>query len=232
MGGLQDPEMLITLVGGFSHETNDKVWTQLGAVLGGLDTAFKQGLSQEVTLAFQQLAAKLVQPAFKTVGWDASPQDDDNRRKLRSILVDCVAKFCVSDPEIAAEAVRRCRAFLASPNECSCVSADIRLAVLSIALEHPEHFDELHPQLLKAHDTLNDQARRLHIYRAVGRCPSLALRKRPLEWSLTDAVRSQDFIYIPSGIASSGPEGAEMWLSWLRQEWDQIYGRLGEASMI
>lgn len=45
----------------------------------------------------KDFCSKLVLPAFKHVGWDQLPTDDDNQKKLRSTVLSAVAKYCYKD---------------------------------------------------------------------------------------------------------------------------------------
>lgn len=229
--GALDPMHLVNLLQGFRSESNDKVWSELNAVLGGLDKVIRQGLSSETSSAFIDFAAKLVMPAFTQVGWDATDSDDDNKKKLRSTLVGSLARFCFRDPAVVSEAMQRFRAFLAAPADSSVLSADIRAAVLSIAVQS-EGSEALFDQIMAAHDAVTDGAVRNHIYSALGDAPSAPLKKRVLDWVLSDNVRSQDLYHLPASMAMSGREGAEAVFNWVSQDYDRIYGRLGMTSMM
>jgi len=229
--GALDPTQLVCVLEGYRSEANDKVWAELSAVLSGLDRVVRQGLSAETSAAFISFAAKLVSPAFAQVGWDAAASDDDNKKKLRSTLVGSLARFCFKDPAVVAEAKQRFKAFVEAPTDPGALSADVRPAVLSIAMQS-EGSEALFDQLVAAHDQVSDGAVRNHIYGALGDAPTLALKKRALEWALTSSVRSQDMIYIPMATASSGKEGAEAVFAWVQQEYDRIYQRLGATSMM
>merc|ERR1719324_911662 len=85
--GALDPIQLVKLLSGCTSEMNDKVWSELSSCLAGLEKVVRQGLSAETSAAFINFAAKLVNPSFASVGWDAAEADDDNRKKLRNVLV-------------------------------------------------------------------------------------------------------------------------------------------------
>mmetsp|Transcript_2871 Transcript_2871/g.6741 ORF Transcript_2871/g.6741 Transcript_2871/m.6741 type:complete len:887 (+) Transcript_2871:54-2714(+) len=228
--GVLDPTHLVSLLQGYRGEANDKVWAELSAVLSGLDKVVRQGLDAATGSAFIDFAASLVAPALKEVGWDELPEDDDNRKKLRSTLVGAGAKFCFRDASLATEAEKRCRAFLEAPTDSSVLSANIRPAVLSLAMQS-DGSQELFDKLVAAHDAVTDGAVRNHIYAALGEAPP-ALKAKALEWALSDAVRAQDLIYIPMHTATSGKEGAEAVLDWLKRSYDQVDARFGSTSMI
>jgi len=229
--GALDPMQLVRLLDGFRGETNDKVWSELNAALGGLDKIIRQGLSAETSKAFCAFASALVMPAFSQVGWEVAEGDDDNKKKLRSTLASCLSKYCCKEPSVTAAAMQRFKAFVASPADSAVLSADVRSAVLSIAMQS-EGSDALFEQLSAAHDAVNDGAVRIHIYSAMGEAPTESLKKKSLDWALSGAVRSQDLIYTPMSMATSGKEGADLIFAWMQQEYNQIYERLGKTSMI
>mmetsp|Transcript_82526 Transcript_82526/g.238452 ORF Transcript_82526/g.238452 Transcript_82526/m.238452 type:complete len:886 (-) Transcript_82526:40-2697(-) len=227
--GLLPPPQLVQLLSSYAGEDNDKVWSELSAVLGGLDRVVRQGLGDETAEAFVDFAARLVGPAFGKVGWDEQPGDSDNQRKLRSTLVQLLGKYCYKDAAVVAEAKERFKKFIADPNDAGALSADIRPAVLSMVVKG-EGSSAVFDQLMAAHDAVTDGAVRIHIYGAIGDCPA-SLQRRALEWVLSDAVRSQDLFYIPMSM-TSGREGAEAVFDWVNREYDRIYGRIGTTSMI
>lgn len=231
--GMMQPIEMVRLLEGFQGETNDKVWSELSGVLAGLDKVISLGLAPATSEAFTAFAARLVSPAFVAVGWDASPGESDNQKKLRSILIGAVSRFCYKDPAITAEATRRFHEWVAAPNQSGpgALSADIRPAVLSIAMKSCAS-SELLDQLQASHDCLADAAARIHVYQALGQIESADLRTRVLEWALTEHVRSQDLIYIPSSMALSGKESAEAVFGWVQSSFAKISDRLGKTSMM
>ncbi|CAE8641584.1 unnamed protein product, partial [Polarella glacialis] len=229
--GAQDPAFLVELLGGFKEEVNDKVWSELGAVLGGLDKVVCQGLDAETAKAFKIFAGKLVSPAFAKVGWDTLPSDSDNQKKLRSTVVSALSKYCCSDPAVVAEAAKRLKAFVAAPNDSASLAADIRPAVLDIALSG-EGAEAAFDALLAAHAVVKDGAVKTNIYGALGHVGTAALRKRALEFCLSGEVRSQDLMYIPMSMATNGKDGAEAVFSWIQAEFGRLYEMVGSTSMM
>mmetsp|Transcript_2671 Transcript_2671/g.10383 ORF Transcript_2671/g.10383 Transcript_2671/m.10383 type:complete len:883 (-) Transcript_2671:311-2959(-) len=229
--GAMDPIELVKLLKGFDTEANDKVWSELSSVLDGLGKIVRQGLDDAVANAYVSFCAKIFGAAFAKVGWDTKEGDSDNEKKLRSTLIGSVAKYCYKDAAVAAEAKKRFQAFIAAPNDSSVLSADIRGAVLSIVMK-AEGTDAVFDQLVAAHDIVTDGAVKINIYAAIGDAPTLALKKRALDWTLSENVRSQDLIYIPASMAVGGREGAEAVFGWIQSEYGQIYGRLGTTSMM
>ena len=73
---------------------------------------------------------------------------------------------------------------------------------------------------------------KIHIYGALGKAGGAALQKRALDFCLSGAVRSQDLIYIPMAMATSGKVGADTVFSWMQNEYSRIYEMIGATSMM
>mmetsp|Transcript_1550 Transcript_1550/g.3923 ORF Transcript_1550/g.3923 Transcript_1550/m.3923 type:complete len:885 (-) Transcript_1550:120-2774(-) len=228
--GALDPGFLVDLLAGFKAELNDKVWSEISSVLGGLDKVVGQGLADDTAQAFKEFCSKLVVPAFNHVGWETSSGDSDNQKKLRSTVLAAVSKYCSQDPTIAAEAVRRCKEFAAAPNDASVLSADIRPAVFDVAVQSDQGAS-IFEDLVAAHGVVTDGAVKIHIYGAMGK-GGPELQKKALEFCLSGAVRSQDLIYIPMAMATSGKSGAETVFNWMQNEYSRIYELIGATSMM
>ena len=73
---------------------------------------------------------------------------------------------------------------------------------------------------------------KIHIYGALGKASGAALQRRALDFCLSGAVRSQDLIYIPMAMATSGKAGADAVFSWMQSEYSRIYEMIGATSMM
>jgi len=228
--GVLDAGFIVDLLSGFKDELNHNVWSELSACMGGLEKIICQGLDDDTPAAFQDFCSKLVLPAFNHVGWDQVASDTDTRKSLRSIVLSLVAKYCYKDPSISGEAVKRCKAFVAEPNNVASLNADIRAAVFDVSVKSAG--ESMFDELIKAHEMVKDGAAKIHIYGALGKAQSAALRARALEFNLSGSVRSQDLIYIPMAMASSGKDGAEATFSWMQTQYDRIYELIGATSMM
>eukprot|EP00927_Polykrikos_kofoidii_P021664 TRINITY_DN20438_c0_g2_i2.p1 TRINITY_DN20438_c0_g2~~TRINITY_DN20438_c0_g2_i2.p1 ORF type:complete len:890 (-),score=180.27 TRINITY_DN20438_c0_g2_i2:203-2872(-) len=229
--GAMEPMQLVGLLNGFHGELNDKVWSELSAVLGGLRKVVQQGLDEATVAAFVEFAARLITPAFEEVGWETRSSDDDNLKMLRSIILGLVSSYCFKDPVVISEAQRRCEAFLASPSDPSVLSADTRLAVLTLTVKSSTTLD-IFDRLAKAHDDVTDAAIKCHIYQALSAAPTPEMRSRVLEWALSESVRAQDLIYFARAMPMTSKSGADAMFEWVKADYSKIYARLGETSML
>ncbi|CAJ1366412.1 unnamed protein product [Effrenium voratum] len=140
-----------------------------------------------------------------------------------------VEAHMAKDPRVAEEAVRRCKVFMAEPNDVKSLNADIRAAVLEVAVQSDSTVFE---ELLKVHEVLTDGAAKIHMYGALGKATSAKQRQMALDFTLSGKVRSQDLIYIPMAMASSGKAGAEDTFAWMQKEYDRINDMIGATSMM
>jgi len=229
-GALQ-PMSLVTLLKGFKGELNDKVWAELSSCLGGLAKVIIQGLPDSTAKAFCDFAAQLVTPAFAQVGWDAKPDDSDNQRRLRGILTGLLAKYCYKDAALVQEAQKRFKSFVDDPANPDVLHADIRIAVLSLAMRGGQDPEAVFTQLTTAHEAA-DAKTRLDIYAALGASPTMALKKKALAYALGEHVRPQDLYNVPAYVVQDGKEGAEATFQWMQDGYDTIANRVGASSMI
>jgi len=225
--GRASPVQLIDLLKGFSEEKNDEVWSELAAIIGGLDKIFKAAMAADVYTAFKDFATKLITPCAERVGWDNKPGDTENQKKLRQTMIDLLCTLSAKDPAVWAHAQPKFQQVLEGSDA---VPTDIRMSVMSIAVKN-DTTSETFDALIKLHNTTTCGILKRDIYGAITAGPK-ELKLRALEWCLTDEVKSQDLIWIPSGVAGGGKEAAELTFDWVKTEYDRIHKRLGLTSMM
>jgi len=228
--GLADPAQLVDLLQGFDKEENDKVWSELSSILSGLKKVIKGGLEEGCFAGFCRFAASIVMPCAMKVGFDTRDGDSENTKKLRQTMIGLLATFCSKEPAVWSEAEKKL-SILMEGDPTGAVSGDVRSAVFTMAVKNdttPETFEKL----IKLHNATSDGILKRDIYTAItgGTIP---LQKRALDWCLTEDVKSQDMVWIPMGVASSGSaEAADATLQWIKESYDSIYTRLGATSMM
>jgi puromycin-sensitive aminopeptidase len=227
--GHADPAQLVDLLKGLKEETSDKVWAQMGAILREWNRFIVVGLPEPVGVAFNKFAAGLVHPTAKALGWDHRPEDEENTKALRQIIIGLVALFCFDEPEVKEEGKKRLEALL-TPGSSLTVSDDTRCSVLRIAIRGDKTtatFDKL----VALHNSTTDQELRSDIYAALAWAPP-ALQTKALEWILTGDVKAQDMTALPSGISVRGREGPDVVFNWTKAQYAGIERKLGRTSMI
>jgi len=227
--GHADPVQLVDLFKALKDEPSDKVWAQTSAILLDWGRLIVVGLPEPVSKAFTEFAAGLVRPTAKALGWDHRPEDDENTKALRQIIIGLVAAFCHDEAEVKAEGQRRLNALL-TPGSGLTVSDDTRCSVLRIAIRGDPTaatFD----RLVALHNASTDQLLRADIYGALA-CASPALQARALEWILTDDVKAQDMPSLPGAMCLQGREGPDAVFHWVKTRYAGIERKLGRTSMI
>lgn len=76
---------LLALTEGFTNETNFLVWSQILGSLGTVKSVFSE--DPEISEGLKNFILKLISPAVKAIGWEASPNEDFLTSQLRSLLV-------------------------------------------------------------------------------------------------------------------------------------------------
>jgi|UniRef100_A0A7S4GCC8 aminopeptidase N len=225
--GHAEPSQLIDLLGGFSQESNDKVWSQLSGILQGLHKLFKATFSPEVASAFQAFAGKLVKPAADKIGWEKRADDTENDMKLRQIMIGLLSSFCACDPATWEAAKPRAEKLMKGSGD---VPTDIRTAVFTMAMKN-DPSSATYESLKAMHNGSTDGILKRDIYNCMAGA-SVPVQKDALQWCLSDDVKSQDLMWIPMGIVSSGKESAELTFNWVKEQFPRLEARLGATSMM
>ena len=84
---------------------------------------------------FAAFAASLVKPAAARVGWDARPDDGHLGKLLRATLVNLLALFCWSEPEVLQEARRRFERICLDPGDVEALPTEYKVPVLGMVLK-------------------------------------------------------------------------------------------------
>lgn len=225
------PEQLVARLKGYRGEDDAKVWMELSSALSQVGRILKSSFNADVGAAYDTFASTLILPAFAKVGWDAAAGEDADCRLMRASIAPTLAKFCSEDPQVVAEAARRYATFRAAPGDEASLPADMRRAVLVIAMQG-NNAAEIFQQLIKAHGVVSDGPTKVDIYAALGSAPSLALQAQALEWALTDEVSVQDTGAIPVAVAESGREGAQCVFDWTKSNLDRLIEKMGTSSLL
>eukprot|EP00668_Euglena_longa_P003364 GGOE01003939.1.p1 GENE.GGOE01003939.1~~GGOE01003939.1.p1 ORF type:complete len:881 (+),score=297.17 GGOE01003939.1:348-2645(+) len=228
--GHESPEQLIALLGAYCGEANDKVWSELASTLLRLNQLIRSGLEPDVADAFRQFAAKIITPKAREVGWEPRAGESDNAKRLRAIMAGLVTAFCSGEEWVREEVTGLFERLMRAGSGDPGVSQDVRSAVLSITVRN-DPSSATFERLQRLHSQSNDDALKREIYVALGK-GSPEVQHRALAWNLTDEVKAQDMVHLPTSVATSGPAGAEANLQWVKENYTRIYARLGTTSMM
>jgi aminopeptidase N len=75
----------LSLIEGFSDETEYRVWSQILSSLSNVKSIF--GDVPDISAGLKKFTVKLVGPAMKKIGWEFVPDEDHLKGMLRSLLI-------------------------------------------------------------------------------------------------------------------------------------------------
>ncbi|EGD82277.1 puromycin-sensitive aminopeptidase-like protein [Salpingoeca rosetta] len=219
------PELLITLLNAYKGEEECVVWDAIAPALNGLHKAL---LSDEaLSKHLRALAASLVEPAAKKVGWDAKESDGHLTKLLRQTLIALLAKFS-DDEQVVAEARRRFKSVLANPADTAACPSDYRTSVYSLALKNGGRTE--YEQLIGLFESLNNNADRKQVLHALGFGPTEELKTAALDWTTSGAVKLQDFFYTIASVSTSNRMGQRLAWSYFKKNVDKYRKMIGKAN--
>jgi len=204
--GLGDPAALMVLLRAYRNERDATVWEALGQTLTALEKSFLDDAL--LHSRFAALASSLVVPAVGAVGWEATPADGHLTKLARATLIGLLARFGGGDPAVVAEARRRYAVWLENPDDTANLPSEYKVPVLKIVLKNGglKEFEEV----LAYYDKAPLIAEKKVVMNSLGATADPALKRRVLEWTMTDAVKVQDFFYPMGSVSQSGQEGLDI----------------------
>jgi aminopeptidase N len=202
----------MALAEGLKNEHNGAVMAQGTAQIQYLGDVL---LTDADASSFQQWVRNLLNPLAKELGWKPAPGDSDDRKELRSDVIETLG-YSGRDPEVLAEAGKEARAALQNPDsvDSSMTGTVFHLAALN---GDAAFYDEIVAAMPKAKSP-EDFYR---LGRTLTAFTDPKLIERTLETSLTPAVRTQDAPFVIAGTLRN-PAGRTIGWDFVRSHWDQI----------
>jgi aminopeptidase N len=185
----------LALLSRLGDEPERAVWYEVTDRLDMLDTLAQSdaGLRD----ALRRYAIGVLRPKFAKLGWEVRPEDSDEIRRLRAMLILELGRF--GDDVVIAGARDRFERFLADPGSLPPSLAD---AIVVTAGRHADaHAYESLDTLLKEARTTEERMRYVNALSAV-RDPELAART--LELSLSESLAPMIATSIPARVAYQG----------------------------
>mmetsp|Transcript_42665 Transcript_42665/g.96071 ORF Transcript_42665/g.96071 Transcript_42665/m.96071 type:complete len:685 (-) Transcript_42665:104-2158(-) len=226
--GLSDPADMVSLLLGLQAERNDNVWKEIKQSADALNARLQNLSDPAPSAAFKAQIARIMRPIFKEIGWETRPGDDDNTKTLRTVLTAMAGTYLAGDDEVKSTASQLYRRFEEDVQKG--ISQDVRAPVLGIMVASGDKAQW--ERLRELHNANDEPILRRDIYSALSKSKDSKLKDTMLDWSLEDAVRSQDMVFLPIAVAASGEGGPQAVFDWLQRSFDRIYDRLGTTSMI
>ncbi|HEX5482592.1 MAG TPA: M1 family metallopeptidase [Terriglobia bacterium] len=194
-----------------------------------------RAVMSEVTAAFRATARDLIappdeasyrafvrralKPAAERLGWKAKPGEHSETRLMRSDVLEALG-YTGRDPQVLAKAKKLAEAYL---KDRSAVDPTLVGTVLSLAAL--DGGSALYGQFQEHSKTASSPGEMYGFLYALTDFTKPPLIQRTLEYSLTPAVREQDFTMF-IGSLMSNPAARDITWDFIKSHWDQIQPKL------
>ena len=173
--------------------------------------------------AFHSWVHTLVAPQLARIGRDPKPNEADDTRTLRALLLRLLAD-AAADGKTIAYLRTLTDAYLANPGSVDPALAD---AALRVAARHGD--TALYDRLTAALDKASTPAIHDQLESALARFQDPALLQRTLQRLLTPAVRNQDLLGVLFTSLANRETRPLVW-SFIKDHFDEIQSRLGSLA--
>jgi hypothetical protein len=175
--------------------------------------------------AFRSAVAKLFGPHALALGWHPAPNENPDQREMRAALLNAL-DFLAEDPTVAAEGVRRLKAWEADPNV---LDPSLLPTVLAIGARHGDaaRWDDYRARI----NTAPTPEVRLRLEMALGQFRDPTLLNRSLEQTLPPAAPSaddfpaQDIGYLYVSLFANPAARSQAW-TFLSGHWVELSPRI------
>jgi puromycin-sensitive aminopeptidase len=220
VAGLSPVSDFLTLVRGFTEESDVHVWQAVIHGLAWLDR-FAEGDVRERLRAYVR---DLVSPALDRLGWEPDPGEPDLTRALRGSLAGALAVLGHD-----AGAVDRLRGIEESAR--SGARIDAALASTAVGVVAATGGLEAYEAYLIHRDAAPTPQEQLRYLYALPDFREAELMDRTLELAMTDAVRTQNAPFLLSRSIANRDLGQRAW-RFVRERWGQVNDRFPENTII
>lgn len=196
-------------------QENDKdfdgnVWSVVISNLSAIDHI----LGKQDKTGFAEFAKTMLWPVASTLGWNKKPDEKHTDTLLRSMVIASLGKYSsqatIEEAQIAFEG-------LLKGNE---IDPNLKAAVYALVAENggEKEFDTL----MKIYRATNDAREKERIQVALGSFKSKKMIKKVLQFSLSDAVRKQDWFRIMVMLGRN-PEARLITWNFLKENWEDFH---------
>ena len=215
----------LTMLEGFTDETDLSVWQRIVGALGSLDRL----VDGESRTALQHHIAALLRPAFERLGIEPSADESDRDRELRGVLVGALG--ILGDDHAIQEGARNLLALVerdagaeGAPVDPSVLAASINVVA---AAGDAADFDGFQASFAGA-ATPQEELRYLYAL-ADFRQPDLM--DRLLALTVTDEIRTQNAPYLLARAMGNREQGERAW-AFVHEHWDTLNERFPSNSIV
>ncbi|MEK6807571.1 MAG: M1 family metallopeptidase [Nanoarchaeota archaeon] len=157
---------------------------------------------------------------FAGIGWDKKRKEQENTAMLRSQLISALGLF--GEHPVLAEGKKRFEAF----RKDGALNPDLKGAVYSlVALQGDAKTYEMFTELFEKEEQVEEKLRFLSV---LGRFKQKELIKKALDYSLSNAVRSQDLFYV-TGRVGANRHAIDLLWPWIKSNFSELKKRFGEG---
>ncbi|XP_041473760.1 puromycin-sensitive aminopeptidase-like [Lytechinus variegatus] len=212
---------VLKLFEAFENETDYTVWTELATNLGAIGVLLSSTDHLDHLKAF---AKQLFSKVHARLGWDPVENENHLDALLRALVIRVMGR---NGHEATVEEARK--RFAAHCSGGAQLPADLRNSVYLTVLAHGDE-DTLNKMIefFKAQDLQEEKDR---IQRSLGAIKDPALIKRVLEFSMGEHVRSQDTVFVISGVTGT-KTGRELAWQFLQDRWSELHERFSGGFLL
>ena len=216
--GLLPVTQFLTLAGAYGSETDASVWGDLSSNLRDIEVLLA---GEPVLDSYQTFARNIFQRAVQRVGWHAKKGEGHLDALLRSTVLGQAGSY--GDTDVVDQAVERFDRYLKDP---SAIHPDLRGTVFGLAGQAGDR--ARYDQLWNLQEETSLQEEKIRLLMALTRFTDLELLKETLERSLSSEVRSQDTIFVVTGVASN-LKGRDLAWDFVKDNWTEFDRRYGSG---
>ena len=216
--GLLPVTQFLSLARAYGNETDASVWGDLSSNLRDIEVMLSGDPSYG---RFQAFARGIFEPAVRRTGWDAKPGEGHLDALLRSTVLSQAGSY--GDAGVLDEAKARFSRYL---NDPAAIHPDLRGIVFGLAGQSGDR--STYDQLWKQEQEASLQEEKIRLLMALTRFSDLELLRETLERSLSSEVRSQDTIFVVTGVGSNH-KGRDLTWEFIKSNWPEFDRRYGSG---
>jgi puromycin-sensitive aminopeptidase len=211
-------DSFLDLAAVFADETDHDVLAGLTAPLAYIEDQLL-GRDEKYRGKFRNWVVGTFGPAWARLGWEAAPDEDEDRRLLRAALLRLVGEVG-ADPRVAAEAAERFPAYLRDRG-----SLEPNLADSLVAIAARNGDASRYEAFLRAVREARTPQERRRFQLSLGEFRERELFERTLSLTLTPEVATQDVGLVLVRLFGNPAARHAAW-RFLRDHWQQLAERL------
>nr|APA21554.1 puromycin-sensitive aminopeptidase [Haliotis discus hannai] len=205
---------VLKVVGAFVNEDDYTVWSDLTGNLGQISILLQNTDGFE---DFKTFSKKLYKPVAQSLGWDAKESEGPLAAMLRELALTRLGKY--GDEETVTEARKRFENHVSGKVP---LPADLKGPVYLTVMVNGD--ETTFNQMMKLYDEADMQEEKVRISRCIGSIKSDELKKKVLDFAMSDKVRSQDTVFVIGGVTGT-VQGRELCWQFVQDKWTELHER-------